>query len=935
MSKLAVGGAWLVLLAVLLSPWLDSDKGERLLPLPSGVEAIPYGHKEVDFSEGLLLPRWINTGKKIGVCLETPIGLDTSQWLGQVTILAIEEERVPSFEPPFRQAGNNLCFGRVPPTSRLPSSTFEVCLVIEDGFEVDQRYRVPCFRWVYDKEDSATYDALYQRLHTAIESRTRLPPDELLSKYDQLAAAADEAGFPALSLLSQDMAIEILRQDGSDEALAQAESRLTTLPTWLDQPAATPSAIIVTLGKAKVASKAGRLREAWEHLNKADDFARRYVSYRRIAVTMARAEILTRLGQLEEPQRRLGAALEGCERLSCESKMQTGAHRLFAWLIMIDPDATSQALEQARKSMQQDPRANAGEPDNAELANFRINLALLASRLGEDPGPALTQARASLELVDSAPKRAFLRAWANVVVGLDSLAHNDAPRALTSCAKPANSAKQSRVISWAWSCMARAHRQLGHARQAVEGFEQAIHHGLEAQSAPLGQDLSLAPGRLADDYFRAARLAVEQENPQRAWELLVALDRAAARNGGATLGAPSVEKLQQDQALLNRQLDAIRPPLAPERSRQVAPLRQELLAGLEEIHRTLSARTSSNSFVAGGPANLRAFALEDEVILLARARDGEVTVARRTPLLRSELHEILDRLDEAQRNPPDDAVWRKLARPLAEALVPAMDPPNSATSQASNSVTRYALHGLLQRVPLTALPLDSGGWLSSRAVPVWRPSFVERDHPPDRGLPLAAQALFVVDPRRNLPSGTVALQDYRRRFPSARVLYGESATRASFKEAMREASFIHIDAHGNHDPAFSQLSGLQLADAAITLADWPVQSVPSTFVNLSSCHIGGGVPSADSGRYGFAGALARRGIPWVIASSSVLDDQLAYEFNSAFYDAFQLEENVPRAFSTALETVRQRHPAAAWARLRLIGTVSGGGKTPAPLTIGE
>ncbi len=927
--RLALGAFWLALAGVL---WRAASQpqhpaGSTEQPLPAGVAVIPWGHHEATLMGTKLVPRWIGSKLKIGGCLDVPLDLDTSQWRAQVRLGDGDSQPSSPFDPPLFEAGNNLCFGRLPPASWRDSPggprEIEVCLVVRDEFEPEVSYRAPCYTATYETSN-AEYTALLERLRPMADNHDRLARDQLLTTFDEIAAQAAAAGFPFLALHARLIVIDRLRAEGDAEALALAESWLADLPTWLGEPETTALAITATLARAQVAHAKGQLLDSWRYLSQADELARHYVSARRLAVAMEQASILTLLGQREEPLRRLTAALDGCSRRRCDQRLIPSAHTLHAWLLLIDPDAQPEALEQARNSLDQALAPTAGGQDIAELANLQINRALLASRLGADPSPWLDRARQQLQTLPPTPRREALLTWARVVEGLQALSHADAAQALRSCSVGEDSAAQPRIVSWLWSCRGRAYRQLGKLALAGDAFARAIHHGVHAQTATLGQVLPLAPGRLADDFFRAARVAVEKNDPAAAWELLASLDRIAARNGCEPQAPLHRVELENRQDLLRLQLDATAPPLAPARARQMAPRRQELLTSLEEVQRSLNARCAA-AVELGHPADLRAFALDDEIVLLARDAHGEVRLARRTALPRAELLQLLERLDQAQKEIPDDTTWRRLAEPLAQALIPPAEVQLGA-------VTHYALHGALQRVPLSALPLGQDGWLSTRTVPVWRPSFVERTATSDPGQPSTTSPLFVVDPRLDLPSGATAKEDYRRRFPSARVLYGAAATQAALQEATREASFIHIDAHGRHDPAFSQLSGLLMHDGLITLADIPIPAFPPAFVNLSSCDIGGDRPSADSGRFGFAGALARRGIPWVIASSSTLDDRLAYEFNAAFYDAIQRELTVPQAFVAALGALRQRYPAAAWTRLRLIGGKAGG-KTGTEATI--
>ncbi|MEM7357183.1 MAG: CHAT domain-containing protein, partial [Acidobacteriota bacterium] len=461
-----------------------------------------------------------------------------------------------------------------------------------------------------------------------------------------------------------------------------------------------------------------------------------------------------------------------------------------------------------------------------------------------------------------------------------------------------------------------AQRQLGDLEAAAAAFDQAIlRHAL-----PMGDNLdrTLAPGQRADDSYRAARVAIDRGDLEGAWQLLEALDRLAAERFGACDDETQVS--QQDRAARRRallaQLAWTEPPLAVARSQQVRPIRRALLQALDDLHREQLAVCRRPARRVPAPADVRAFALPDEVLVLRRVPAGYL-VAWRTSLARAELRRWLDQIATAQAGGElDDAAWRSLVRPVATALLAPDAEPFAA-------VTRFALHGVLQRVPLPALPIaaaDGERWLAELTTVVRSPALVETPlAAPDRA---AAEPLFVVDPQRNLPSGATARATYRERFGTARILFGEQASLQAVREALPSAAFLHIDAHGSYDEAFPELSRLQMSDGFLTASDLATQAGQYRFVNLSGCHTGRVTPTGDSGHQGLAGVLARRGAPWVIAHRSATFDRLGGDFNRAFYREIDRGRRVLEAFRNAHGELRQHYPAAAWSNLMLWGAGS-------------
>jgi CHAT domain-containing protein len=245
--------------------------------------------------------------------------------------------------------------------------------------------------------------------------------------------------------------------------------------------------------------------------------------------------------------------------------------------------------------------------------------------------------------------------------------------------------------------------------------------------------------------------------------------------------------------------------------------------------------------------------------------------------------------------------------PIATALVP---PPEEL-----DPLTLFALHGVLQGVPLAALPV-ADGWLADLTTVVVHPAGVQPALGDSNALDL--RPLFIVDPLQNLASGPQLLKLYRKLFPDGLYLAGAGANRAALRNGLARSSWLHIDAHGQYDPAFPELSRLCLADGPLSLIELAELPMPAHFSNLSGCQTGRWPTIAGSGHYGMAGVLARRGVRWIIASRTTLDDRLARDFNHELYQAVRQRLSVPDAYARASAAVRRHYPPPAWAALLLV-----------------
>ncbi len=877
--------------------------------LPAGVRFRIRGHQEVQFqADGSLKPRWFGE-QKFGVCLDVPLSIDASQWRTRLEFDGRSEPGAAPLEP-AHQAGSVLCFQLPPPPDLPASSDLEVCATVHDGL-LDRRYRLPCFRALYDPE-TAELDAAMGDFRELVMRRSDLEREQLLAETDRLAAELTDRGFPLLASTLRLVAVHQLGLEGRDpEALAERRRRVAARPAWLDRPEATVTRMKFVIEHAALELDAGRPRRAWELFAEAEELAHGVAATQRVAIVTKQAKILTRMGAGHEAVTRLRAVLDDCDRWPCSPSLEAVARQLLGWLLVLDPDAGPRDLEEAARILETDV---AGDH---ETANRQVNHAYLVTRQGRDAGAWIAEARATLAALEPDARVRYLSTWVDVVDGLAALSAGEIEHAADRCRAAAGSA--TRVAAAGWSCLGQVHRRRGELEAAAEAFDQAVvHHALAAPELAL--DRPLAPGWWVDDYYRAARVAVDLDDPERAWQLLEALDHLSLDVFSACEdeSADTRQRLEARRREARSELEWTEPPLAPRRQRQVAPVRQALLRSLDELQRELLSLCRRPLQPSPAAADLRLFALPEEVLSLRRSAGGQVTVARRTAISRRDIRDRLDQLAAAQRSGLDDDAWRELARPLSEALLP-------AELEDLGEITRFALHGLLQRVPLEALPVETETgtrWLGELTTVVLRPAFVEAGLPAGDGA--GAMPLFIVDPRRNLPSGPAARDAYRRRFPEARILFGPEATGDAVRSALPAASFLHVDAHGSYDVAFPELSGLQMADGDLTLADFASSASPRRFVNLSGCHTGGAAATGDSGRYGLAGALARGGARWVIANRSAVEDRLAEDFNDVFYRRTRDGASVPAAFRDATAGLRRRHGAASWSNLMLLGAGGGG-----------
>ena len=874
-----------LLTAVTLLPLIGGSCGpppDTVRPLPDGTTSVVRNHREVVPGGDGLIPRFLG-GRDAGICLEVPSGVDASQWRASMFFRRHGPRGRPAeSREPVARSDRVVCFDHPWPQGLETAAELDLCGSVTDLYD-GAVFELPCRR-VRFEPDPGGRAARMQEINVAVGRRHDGSPDTLADRLMAVGRKARGEGFPALSLRARLIAVHYLLQEGDASQVRRADRLLGSLPPWLDDPAATGLAADATYLRGVLhLRRLERLEDAWQSFLEAQILYRRLLDKKRLAAVRGQAEVLARVGAVREALRRLDAALATCgEQAPCSSLQRLDARGLHAWLTLVDSHASPEELGAAAESLEEVQGETGLEP--RERANHLINLALLRARQGREPSVALTEARRLMAPADGSRRANLLRGWSRMAEAVYELSRSDGdlPRAEDRCRKLVSEGASDRLRAWAFSCLGRVHRRQGRSAQALQDFQNALTLHEDATPERLGRLLPLGPGQRADDHYRAARVALDLGDPDRAWEILTRLDHLPP---GGDPDSPA-EEPRPGETTLDR--------------------------------------------------GYRAFALDDEILLLRRDADDRVILVRRTSLAGGELRRRTEAVDRAldERGLSDEA-WRELLQPLAGALTP---PPG----ESSDPVTPYALHGLLQRVPLAALPARNdraddgadddgvprdgsrGAWLADATTLAIRPAGAGVLSPPEADP--ASVPLIVLDPTENLGGRRKLASFYSRRFPEGRLLAGPEATEAAFWRALPSTSWLHADTHGSYDPAFPERSSLKLADGAVTLRELVARPPSLDFAHLSGCRTGSWPVTADSGRYGIGGLLARQGVPWVIASRGDLLNELAVTFNPVFYQALTAGAQVPAAYAAALARVRERFPAVAWASMFLIrGAVPGDG----------
>ncbi|MFN7967123.1 MAG: CHAT domain-containing protein [Acidobacteriota bacterium] len=870
---------------------------------------MPRGHQELVLTSAVTaLPVFIGAKTLLEACLATPLDVDTSQWEVQ---WQVDGQPSQTFRRATVRSGQAACFA-MGATDGLSAGRHRYCGDVRDAF--DQRaVGRGCIDLEFRPTDPA-FDALTAERSSIMRAGDQSSVDQTTAALLELSNRAEQSGYPLSAFKARAISSYKLRRSGTPEALQQASELLDRHVAWLEAPASASAAATLAYERASLAlERFGDDRRAWRELRIAEDRYAQVADPAFVTVALKQADIQSRAGATQEARQRLEAALSRCEQGPCRTDLVPAVRTTLAWVVLLDPDALPADLHSAEKMLEAAIDSGSPASDLVEQANVLTNLAYARARQGGDYIGSLQRARDLLKdsnARDSARAREVW-AWTYLVDGLASLSAGHDQRALAACAQIAQS-RSPQLEAWSAGCRARAWLHRGVLDVAATEFAQALSAHMQAAPSRAGTDFSLGLGRRADDFYEAARLELLRGRARAAWELLEKLDALSMRDAVDAEGSVDTTTASNATAPIGRELEAQRRPIASgsrqSRDAAMSDWRDRAQEALRQ--RSPSRRVSAS---AGRAIQFRAIALPDEVLLLQQRSNGEVLLHRRTAWPRGRLREAIEAVRASMREAiANDQDWLTLTAPLSAALVP--------DESALGAVTTFALHGILQAVPLGALPqagtMQAGNWFMQKTVVAVVPANARAAAPADRTVD--ATPLFVVDPSANLRESRQLAQHYKRLFAHAALLEGSAATRTAVERAVDAASWLHLDAHAVYDALFPELSTIELADGPVLSADIQEWGRRLQFANLSGCGTGRWHPTADSGRYGIGGQLVRVGVPWAIATLADLPDEVAAAFNRALYDCLSQGSTIPVCFGTALRSVAQQHRAAAWAGVTLI-----------------
>lgn len=233
-------------------------------------------------------------------------------------------------------------------------------------------------------------------------------------------------------------------------------------------------------------------------------------------------------------------------------------------------------------------------------------------------------------------------------------------------------------------------------------------------------------------------------------------------------------------------------------------------------------------------------------------------------------------------------------------------------------------HGLLHQLPFHLFRNAQGYLLESREVRVV-PTARLLDRPPRAGRPPAGkQVIFCHDWDQQLPRVRDEAALIAQTLGEVELYAGPEATWEALSRALREATVLHIAAHGEHRPEAPQFSHIQLDDARFCLTDLFYHSTRASLVTLSACETGQTVIRAGDDPVGLWRGFLAAGARSLLVALWKLEDDATLELMRHYYQrlaAGQAKLAALRAVQLewlAGATGARRHPFF-WGALQLIG----------------
>ena len=474
--------------------------------LPELELPVMRGHEEVSLrDDGRMIPLFIYGSGKIGLCLRVAPSQDTSLWRMSISFGGRPSPTGPV--APAARSGPTVCFDAEPPAGLPHDVEIDVCAELVDQFD-GTRYRVPCqpARHLADGTDFRALLTVRNRL-TRRAYAQELSTTDLLHQLDGVTQMAEEHGFALFGVQVTLIAVHFLTNEGTPEALEEAGKRLAELPDWLAESSACHQAALAHYQRGIFYLDAqNRVDDGWAELAKADEHFRHIADPKRFTVAMAQATILHQVGAVDEAITRLRDALEECQpRVQEQDRplLEVGKSNL-AWLILLNPDAGEDELNEAETFLRAGLERSAASEDRLELANRYLDVAYLEVRRGEDSRQMLRKAREVLATAQLGTQRGRqLSAWADLVEASAALARRDSQAALELCGQFDHD--DVYLTAWAASCTAQAHRLAGRTEEAARAIDEALFLAYGTVPQVVDQQWTLGPSHRADDFARAAR----------------------------------------------------------------------------------------------------------------------------------------------------------------------------------------------------------------------------------------------------------------------------------------------------------------------------------------------------------------------------------------------------------------------------------------------
>ncbi len=157
-------------------------------------------------------------------------------------------------------------------------------------------------------------------------------------------------------------------------------------------------------------------------------------------------------------------------------------------------------------------------------------------------------------------------------------------------------------------------------------------------------------------------------------------------------------------------------------------------------------------------------------------------------------------------------------------------------------------------------------------------------------------------------------------FPQARVLLNEAATRQTFSEESRIASFLHIATHAVFRQDNPMFSSFKLGDGWLTAFDLFSMSCQTNLVTLSGCQSGVSEVTGADDLLGLMRAFLYAGARSLLLSLWNVNDQSTTALMGGFYKEWQQGTAKSTALRQAMLAIRDQFPNPFyWAPFLLVG----------------